>query len=48
MHEYIENPLELSEAVELAKEFVTELINTQKSIKTYSYERLNVEQIDKD
>ena len=40
VHEYIENPHELSEAVDLAKEFVTELIKTQKAIKSYTIKQL--------
>jgi len=42
VHEYIESPHELLEAVNLAKQFVVELIKTQKAIKSYSHERLNL------
>ena len=40
VHEYIENLHELSEAVDLAKEFVSELIKTQKAIKSYTIKQL--------
>jgi len=43
VHEYIENPHALSEAVDLAKEFVIELIKTQKAIKFYTYNQLDIE-----
>jgi uncharacterized protein with HEPN domain len=42
VHEYIENLQELLEAIELAREFVTELINSYKAIQSYSHNQLNV------
>ena len=42
VHEYIEDPHELLEAVNLARQFVAELIETQKTIKSYAYKQLNL------
>jgi len=42
VHEYIENAHELLEAVNLARQFVSELIKTQKTIKSYAYKQLNL------
>jgi molybdopterin converting factor small subunit len=42
VHEYIEDAHELLEALELARQFVPELISTYTGIKTYTNDRLNI------
>ena len=42
VHEYIVNLKELIDAVGLAREFVTELINTYEAIQSYTYNRLKI------
>ncbi len=42
VHEYIEDYNELMEAIELAQEFVEQLVRTQKAIKNYSSTHLKI------
>ncbi len=46
VHEYIEDFHELLEAVQLATEFISELINTFEAIQRYTHERLNIKEND--
>lgn len=46
VHEYIENAQELLEALEIARQFVPELINTYRAIQTYTNEQLNIYKVE--
>lgn len=44
VHEYIDDLQELLEAVELAQQFVTELVHSYEAIQTYTKKHLNIQE----